>query len=81
MHISGIDVPILSSPRFRFGDILNGCADFQNIRNDLDWVPFFSIDDGLQNYWTWLLSQGAISDHSRASDEELVRNNILVNPT
>ena len=80
VHISGIDVPILSSPRFRFGDILNGCADLKNIKNDLDWVPNFSIDDGLQNYWIWLLSQGTIIDHSCSSDEELVRNKILIDP-
>lgn len=78
--ISQIDVPITKSVRFRYGDILNGCANYSIMHNDLGWSPTVSLETGLDIYWNWLMKQGQIVDHSQHCNDELSHNNILIDP-
>lgn len=78
VSLAKTDTLVNKSRRFRFGDILNGSADIRLIHDDLQWSPTVDLSTGLSLYWSWLITQSSVIDHSESVHQKLLSNNILL---
>jgi dTDP-L-rhamnose 4-epimerase len=52
-----IEVPTTITGNYRLGDIRHNFADISRIKKDLNWLPTVAINEGLENFSKWVLSQ------------------------
>jgi dTDP-L-rhamnose 4-epimerase len=65
------DSEIVVSGEFRLGDIRHGYADLTMVRERLGFTPLVSIEEGLQGFARWVMTQSPEPDRLDAATEEL----------
>jgi UDP-glucuronate decarboxylase len=58
------DVQYLDS---RPGEIARSCLDNSRLKRDLDWVPLYSLQEGIAKTWEWMLRQEAAAAREEAA--------------
>lgn len=65
------------SGNFRIGDIRHNAADISKIQNELNFIPQYSIKEGLKLFGDWVKTQSIVDNNYENSISELVKRGLL----
>jgi dTDP-L-rhamnose 4-epimerase len=65
-------VPYSITGGFRIGDIRHNVANVDRIKNELGFVPRISLDEGIERFIRWTLTQNEIRSHYDKTLSEVV---------